>query len=136
MDKYEKYIEAQAAWIKMVDLKEGDSVKVLSAATSGQHGWDNVWNPQMDCQVGKTLTVYRGSGGRGIILSDSLEDTTYEYPFFILQKIEAPMPEPIKISHSYEAEFKKGGDIKVGCQEISYDLLKQIYETATKVKNK
>lgn len=120
----------------MVDLKEGDSVKVLSTAKRHEHGWHNSWTPEMNCQVGKTLTVYRDNEGSGITLKDSNGYIGLSYPFYVLQKVEVQMPEPIKISDSYKAEFKKGGDIKVGCQEISYDLLKKIYETATKVKNK
>jgi hypothetical protein len=131
----EQYQAAHNAWAKMVDLKEGDSVKVISTATTGQHGWDNVWNPKMDAAVGKVMTVVRVGHTSGVVLSGKGVDTNYSYPFFILQKVETPLPAPIVISSNYKAEFRKDGSIKVGCQEISYDLLKAIYETAGKAKN-
>jgi hypothetical protein len=86
----------------------------------------------MTDEVGKVLTVVRDCGGNGIKL-ESKDKLGLSYPFFVLQKVENPLPEPIWISDSYKAEFKKDGSIKVGCQDISYDLLKQIYETATSV---
>lgn len=131
----EQYMAAHNAWAKMVDLEEGDSVKVLSTATNGQHGWDNMWNPKMDAAVGKVMTVVRVGRESGVVLIGKGVDTIYSYPFFILQKIETPLPAPIVISSSYKAEFRKDGSIKVGCQEIYFDVLKAIYETAAKVKN-
>jgi hypothetical protein len=133
MDKYSQYIEAQAAWIKMVNLQPGDKVKVMYAAKLHENGWRNTWTPCMTDEVGNVLTVVKQNGGSGIKLKDSEGDSSMSYPFFVLQKVENALPKPIKISDSYKAEFKKDGSIKVGCQDISYDLLKQIYETATSV---
>jgi hypothetical protein len=132
-DKYAQYIEAQAAWIKMVNLEPGDKVKVLYAVERHKNGWRNSWTPCMTDEVGKVLTVVRDCGESGIKLENSKDKVGLSYPFFVLQKLENPLPEPIRISDSYKAEFKKDGSIKVGCQDISYDLLKQIYETATSV---
>jgi len=133
MDKYSQYIEAQKAWIKMVDLQPGDKVKVLYAVERHENGWRNSWTATMDNQVGNVLTVVRDNGGSGIRLENSKGVLDFDYPFFVLQKVENPLPEPIRISDSYKAEFKKDGSIKVGCQDISYVLLKQIYDAATSV---
>lgn len=132
-NKYAQYIEAQKAWSKLVDLQPGDKVKVLYAVERHKDGWSNSWVSSMTDEVGKVLTVVRVEGGSGIRLKDSKGNSSMSYPFFVLQKVENPLPEPIRISDSYKAEFKKDGSIKVGCQDISYDLLKQIYETATSV---
>jgi hypothetical protein len=133
-NKYAQYIEAQEAWIKMVNLQPGDKVKVLYAAESHENGWRSSWVSEMDNEVGKVLVVRDGHGhGSGITLKDSIGRSSLSYPFFVLQKVESPLPKSIKISDSYKAEFKKDGSIKVGCQDISYVLLKQIYETATSV---
>jgi hypothetical protein len=133
MNKYTQYIEAQAAWIKMVDLQPGDKVKVLYAVETHKDGWSNSWMSEMDNEVGKVLIVVKDALGSGIRLKDSEGRSSRSYPFFVLQKVENPLPEPIKISDSYKAKFKRDGSIKVGCQDISYVLLKQIYETATSV---
>jgi hypothetical protein len=138
MDKNTQYIEAQKAWMALVDLKEGDSVKVLSTAKGHEHGWHNSWNSNMDKEVGKVLTVVREWGGAGINLLNDKGSSSFSYPFFVLQKVDKPLPEPIMLdpyhSDGFKAEFKNGGDIKVGCQNISFDVLKKIYETAAKVK--
>jgi hypothetical protein len=133
MDKYSQYIEAQKAWIKMVNLQPGDKVKVLYAVERHKDGWDNSWMPCMTDTVGKVLTVVRDCGNSGIRLENDKSNVSMSYPFFVLQKVENPLPEPIRISDSYKAEFKKDGSIKVGCQDISYVLLKQIYDAATSV---
>jgi len=133
MDKYAQYIEAQAAWIKMVNLEPGDKVKVLYAVEGHKDGWSNSWVPSMNNEVGKVLTVVKQNGRSGIRLKDSKGNSSLSYPFFVLQKVENPLPEPIRISDSYKAEFEKDGSIKVGCQDISYVLLKQIYDAATSV---
>lgn len=139
MDKNTQYIEAQKAWMALVDLKQGDSVKILSTAKSHEHGWRNSWNSNMDEEVGKVLTVdLAANGGGGIILRNDKGSVSFLYPFYVLQKVDKPMPKPIMLnpdhSDGYKAEFKNGGDIKVGCQYISFDVLKKIYETAAKVK--
>jgi hypothetical protein len=138
MDKYAQYIEAQKAWMALVDLKAGDSVKVLSTAKGHEHGWRNSWAYNMDKEVGKVLTVVRERGGVGITLLNDKGSASFSYPFFVLQKVDKPLPEPIMLDpykpDGYKAEFKNGGDIKVGCQNISFDVLKKIYETAAKVK--
>lgn len=124
------YSLAQEAWVKMVNLKEGDTVRVLTTAKTHQYGWCNSWVPKMDLSVGKEHMVSRIFDNAGIRLYDS-----YTYPFFVLEKVAETLPQPIKISDSYKAEFQKDGGIKVGCQNISFDLLKEIYETAAKIKN-
>lgn len=139
MDKNTQYIEAQKAWMALVDLKQGDSVKILSTAKSHEHGWHNSWNSNMDEEVGKVLTVVRdANGGGGITLRNDKGSVSFLYPFFVLQKVDKPLPEPIMLDpykpDGYKAEFKNGGDIKVGCQNISFYVLKKIYETAAKVK--
>lgn len=138
MDKYAQYVEAQKAWMALVDLKEGDSVKVLSTAKGHEHGWRNCWAYHMDKEVGKVLTVVRERGSVGITLLNDEGYASFSYPFFVLQKVDKPLPEPIMLDpykpDGYKAEFKNDGDIKVGCQNISFDVLKKIYETAAKVK--
>lgn len=125
------YQEAQEAWIKMVDLKVGDTVKVLTTAKRYQYGWLNSWERSMNLSVGKEFVVWKIYSDAGIGLSDNLS-----YPFFVLEKVAEALPKPIKISDAYQAEFRPDGSIKVGCQEIPFSLLKQIYETAAQIQNK
>lgn len=41
----------------------------------------------------------------------------------------------IKLSDNYEAEILDNGDIKVGCQNISFDKLKEVYKAAKAKRN-
>jgi hypothetical protein len=137
-----KYITAQAAWQEMVNLKVGDKVLVCREAVRGEFGWDNTWPEVMNGALyhedfEKTATVNSlGSDENGIMLSYEDEDgdkRCHAFPFFVLEKVVPTLPENIKISSSYEVEFKADGSIEVGCQKIPLDLLEKIYNTAKSV---
>lgn len=138
MDKYKKYAAAQSAWIEMVNLEVGDVVKVLRSAESHQYGWRNTWvKSEMDIAVGEELVVANIGGAQdtGISLKVS-KDNWLRYPFYVLEKVKRKMPDPIVISSNYKASFNTDGSINVGCQHISHELLKKIYETSLSVINK
>ena len=40
---------------------------------------------------------------------------------------------PIRVN-DHEVEFDNDGDVSVGCEDVSYEILKQIYEKATKLR--
>lgn len=136
MDKNQKYIKAQKAWIKMFDLQPGDSVKVLSTAKDYEHGWRNSWTDTMDTEVGLVLTFVKDIGENGIALKNGRKTlNTFAYPFYVLQKVYKPMPEPITLSKDCKVTFLEDGSINVGSQNISFDVLEKIYQTADEVKS-
>ena len=49
------------------------------------------------------------------------------------ETITSQLGNPICVN-DHEVEFHESGDIEVGCEEIYYDTLKQIYERATKLR--
>ena len=47
--------------------------------------------------------------------------------------ISSQLSNPIKVN-DHNVEFDTNGDVSVGCEDISYDTLKQVYEKATKLR--
>lgn len=125
----EKYSQAQEAFIDLTELTVGSKVKILRKAKSYEHGWDQMWyDAIMDKRIGNTLSITNIHPFKGIQLD------SWNYPFFVLEVISNPkkLPDPIPLNsnNDYRAFFNENGDIEVGCQTISFDTLKKIYDTA------
>ena len=81
-----------------VGFKVGDRVKVVRIAHSREDGWDNTWNPLMDKYVGKKFDItFICSGSKGIHL-----DIGYNFPFFILERVESPEEKVKRVSEKIE----------------------------------
>lgn len=85
------YVERQRKWIKEVGLEIGDKVLIVAKASDEQGGWDDSWVEQMDGEIGLV----------GIVVADSPDSPddadgirvqtatgTWNYPFFVLVKVE------------------------------------------------
>ena len=83
MTNREAYLQLQES----SGIKVGDFVKVLRKAKTNEMGWDNGWDEDMDQYVGQVFRVqYVGPYGIG------LEKTLYEFPFFVLERVDPPAP--------------------------------------------
>lgn len=70
-------------------LKVGDTVKVLRAASNRELGWDNNWTRDMDNVIGTEQVIsHISEEGKGV----RFKDNTWNYPFFILEKLPEPKP--------------------------------------------
>ena len=130
-DSTKKYVAAQAAFIANFNLKVGDKVKITHSVKDNYGGWDNVWSSYaMNPSIGKELSVKELPGGYndedGINLSDG-----YYYPYFVIQVLDNGKERIIELdSGEYEAEISKDGmDVTIGCQDVSFDTVKKIYDT-------
>ncbi len=74
-------------------LKVNDWVRVTRAAKSHENGWDNCWTNEMDQSVGKTVRVLEDRQNYGFVLSDTDD---FDFPSFVLEKVEEPKVEGIK----------------------------------------
>ena len=112
-------------------IEVGDTVKVLRRAENKENGWNNNWGDYMDDHIGKEYIVTELAVG-GIRLNNWCC-----FPFFVLELVKkAPkLPYPVKITKDYACEFKEDGSIKVGCQDISFDMIEKVYNIAKEVKN-
>lgn len=84
----EEYVKMQKMWLKSTGVEPGSWVKVTRKAKTGESGWDNMWLPEMDEDVGKILQVNGDCGAKGISLS--LPHTKMSFPFFVLEPAEEP----------------------------------------------
>jgi len=123
---------------KASGIEKGDTVRVLRTAESEEMGWTDSWMDDMDTFVGQQLTVERV--GYAVILSSA--GRTRSFPFFVLElvKKKPSLPANTKLwggeaRGGYEVEYFKDGHSKVGCQELSFDLLKEIYTNVLASKN-
>ncbi len=126
MDKKTVYNSLAKSAFDLMDLKIGDTVKITTSATSYQFGWSNTWCKGMEDCVGKEFEVIY------LPIKGQLSLNFYSFPFFVIELVKrAPvLPDPIKISDSYNATFSKDGTVSVGCQKVSFETLTKIYETA------
>lgn len=115
---------------KVCGLREGDKVKFLREWERGELGY-SIGVCESNQDIGKTGTIKE-------ILDNKIRvcipgSYTWSLPFFVLRKVEK---EPVYINEDeeYKVEFLDNGDIKVGCQEISFEKIKEIYEEAKKVR--
>lgn len=122
------YIEAQKTMVEFLNLKVGDTIKILRAAKNQENGWELNWHSsKMDDDVGKEFKISKIHPYEGIEYKPN-----YYVPFFVIEKIkDAPVSATIKISNEYDAVISEGVT-KVGCQTIPFSLLEEIYNTAKK----
>ena len=97
--KEKSYVERQKEWIKENGIKVGDTVKVVRTSPGDTDGWENSWVPSMNDKVGSTISITRFNGARGIGHTGS-----YNYPFFVLEKVELSKFEPFEINITVETK--------------------------------
>jgi hypothetical protein len=70
------------------DIKVGDVVIVFRGAISYEMGWGDEWVEQMNDFVGKYCKVVGIDRHLGIRIQSIENGTSWNFPFFVLQKIE------------------------------------------------
>ena len=83
------YIELANKWIEENDLKVGDYVRVTRKAKSNEKEWSDSWSVYMDYYIGKTVCVDSIGKEYGTIFL-SLDNSLYNFPYFVLEKVENP----------------------------------------------
>ena len=72
-------------------LKVGDTVKVTRKSYSYEKGWKNSWTEDMDKFIGKQLKITADFLKNGFQLENPEYDKVYQFPFFVLEKIEVSL---------------------------------------------
>lgn len=85
-------------------LKVGDEVKILRKAEDDEDGWGNCWIPKMSRCVGG-IGVVEDTHERSGIFVKMDEETSYWFPYFVLEKVE--VNETPKHVDSVKQEEKK-----------------------------
>lgn len=109
------YTERQDEWIKKNDLKIGDRVRITRKAGNYEDGWGVSWASfPMDSFIGKEACVRDINGGAGIHAECEKDFGGWNFPYFVLEKVE-PKDKEMKKSYVYrQAEWAKENDIKIG----------------------
>lgn len=80
------YEERQAEWAKKHDVKVGDRVRLIRAASNEEDGWPRFWPRSADGWIGNILGV--GSiGALGIMCYNHDADDWFCFPYFVLEKV-------------------------------------------------
>lgn len=80
------YEERQAEWVKKHDVKVGDPVLLIRAASAGEVRWHNVWPDKANGWVGKFLKV-REIDEMGIACYNPEARDWFYFPYFVLEKV-------------------------------------------------
>ena len=82
---------------KAAGFKIGDRVKVVRIAQSHEDGWNNDWvADEMNRCVGEEFEIRRIWNDKGISLGG------YNFPFFVLERVESPEEKIKRISEKFE----------------------------------
>lgn len=107
------YAERASKWIEENDLKVGDYVRVTRKAKSNEKEWSDSWSVYMDYYIGKTVRVDSIGKEYGTIFL-SLDNSLYNFPYFVLEKVENPKYVPFtsmeELASAYE-ETMQGYDV-------------------------
>ena len=80
------YEKRQAEWVKKHDVKVGDRVRLIRAASNEEDTWPNVWPDKANEWVGKTLKV-REISYVGIACYNPEAGDWFGFPYFVLEKV-------------------------------------------------
>jgi hypothetical protein len=108
--------EHYAAMQNECGIKVGDRVKILRKAKSSEMGWNQVWDPLMDREIGKEAKVTRICPYNGILAG-------HYYPFFVLEKLEK-LPTTFNIG-TYKVTITDN-DLTFGCTTLSKAQIEEL----------
>lgn len=109
------YIERQDEWVKKNDLKIGDKVRIIRKAEAFEDGWGVGWASfPMDSLIGKEACVRRINGWAGIHAECNNGLGGWNFPYFVLEKVESEEKEMKKSYKKRQAEWVKENDIRIG----------------------
>ena len=80
------YEERQAEWVKNHDVKVGDRVRLIRAASNEEDTWPNVWPCTPDGWIGNILRVM-DIHSQNIVCYNPDSDDLFGFPYFVLEKI-------------------------------------------------
>lgn len=83
-------VEEYLQGLKSYNFKEGDHVLVLRRATTGEAGWKNSWEDEMNQYVGRVGIINSEDEGWGIGVEFMDGDPHFLFPYFILEKTSMP----------------------------------------------
>lgn len=105
------YEERQAEWVKKHDVKVGDPVLLIRAASDGEDTWPNAWPHTADGWIGNILRV-KVISDLNIMCYNPDADDWFGFPYFVLEKVESEEKEMKKSYEERQTEWIKENDIE------------------------
>ena len=109
------YGERQAEWVKNHDVKVGDRVRLIRAASNEEDTWPNVWPDKANEWVGKILKV-REISEVGIACYNPDSDDWLGFPYFVLEKVMEHKDKEWEVS--YGLKVKTGDPVLMRDNEL------------------
>lgn len=109
------YEERQAEWVKKHDVKVGDRVRLIRAASNREDTWPNVWPNKANEWVGKILKVMMISEN-GLACYNPDEDDWFNFPYFVLEKVVEHKDKEWEVS--YGLKVKTGDPVLMRDNEL------------------
>lgn len=97
------YEERQAEWIKKHDVKVGDHVLLIRAASNGEDAWPNVWPCTADGWIGKILRV-KDIDDMDIMCYSPDSDDWFGFPYFVLEKVMEHKDKEWTVSYGFKVK--------------------------------
>lgn len=87
--------ETHAEAMDRLNPKPGEYFKILRTAEDYERGWKDAWVTPMTDAVGKVGRVKYPPSSDGVYLEVEGVDGLYEYPAFVLERVDPPLPEDL-----------------------------------------
>ena len=104
------YEKLQAEWVKKHDIKVGDRVRLIRAASGGEDAWPNVWPSAADGWVGNILRV-KDIDDLNIKCYNPDSDDWFGFPYFVLEKVMEHKDKDKEWEVSYGLKVKTGDPV-------------------------
>jgi len=93
-------------------IKVGDRVKIMRAAESFMGGWNLLWTNDMDGFIGMRGVVMGdcGTDGFSVIVDGNKNVGSWNFPYFVLEKVTRTEPVPSPIDHTSKYTLKDSGE--------------------------
>ena len=104
------YEERQAEWVKKHDIKVGNRVRLIRAASNEEDAWPNVWPCTADGWIGNILRVM-DIDSQNIVCYNPDSDDWFGFPYFVLEKVVEHKDKEWEVS--YGLKVKTGDPVLV-----------------------
>lgn len=117
------YEKRQAEWVKENNIKFGDHVRLIRAASSGEDGWPNGWPDKATRWVGKMLEV-QGFNEGNISCLNLEEKDWFGFPYFVLEKVVEHKDKEWEVSYGLKV---KTGDPVLMREDVASTWLYSVF---------
>ena len=117
------YEERQAEWVKKHDVKVGDRVRLIRAASNEEDGWPSFWPRSADGWIGNILRV-RSIGSLNILCYNPDADDWFGFPYFVLEKVMEHKDKEWEVSYGLKV---KTGDPVLMREDVASTWLYSVF---------